>query len=83
MKMQRPIFIRPPRPDGLAPIHLALLAIVIVSAMGFGIALWPRESVARGPQPHDAQRMKVDCPVEGEVRVPATVPAPVRRSHWM
>lgn len=83
MKMQRPIFIRPPRPDGLAPIYLALLAIVILSAMGFGIALWPSESVARSAQPQDAERMNVGCPVEGDVHVPASVPAPVRRSHWM
>lgn len=48
MQSRRLLFVQSPHRAGLAPIYLAILALLLASVLGFALASWPS---ARGPAP--------------------------------
>lgn len=86
MRTRRLLFVRPGLGSGLAPIYLALLGLVVLSMLGFGVALLPRDRAASEPIPVSApdndEEASASRTREGSLRRPPDAPAP-RASRWM
>jgi len=78
MHSRRILVIHPRRKSGLAPIYLALLALVSLSGLGFAVAAWPQDP---GPAEHRSDRSET-LPASGPIDGVLPFPAVGRRTRY-
>lgn len=88
MKSRRIFLIRPRRRFGLAPIYLALLSLVSLSALGFVVASWPQApelSADRPDRPDRQDRIEIlptGRPFDGVLTIPMDERKLQSRDKW-
>ncbi len=82
MLARRMLFVRPPHAASLAPLYVALLAIVAFSVFGFAVALWPEDATS-APRMGAGHSAPASRSSEGGPHPAPDSRAPRSRSTWI
>jgi len=83
MRERRLLFVRRRWEASLAPIYVALLAVVSVALFGFAAALWPDDSARPAHRAPTSDSSPASRSFEGASRHPPDAPKAPGRGSWM
>jgi len=83
MNSRRLLFVDAPRKAGAAPIYLAIAALVLVSLVGFLVAVRGEDSQASGYRPTDGDSGPVSQSLQEGPRLPLDTRESGGHAHWM